>query len=195
MTSTTPRGQPDDSLGNDNGCCERSAAHPPAEWVTQRFAEMEGPLVAYTRRRVHGDWDSAREVVQEVFVKLCQQAWPDIEPAATAWLYKTCRNRAIDITRRKGRIPMLQSGNNVSALQDSSQVLPDEQMEHGENLEAMRIEIEQLTEQQQEILRLRLKDGLSYQQIAEVMGLTASNVGYHLHQAVTKLRCRLRSAP
>ena len=66
-------------------------------------------------------------------------------------------------------------------------------MERGESMEAMRNQIEQLSDQQQEVLRLRLKDGLSYQQIAEVTGLTPSNVGYHLHQAITKLRSKLCS--
>ena len=57
----------------------------------------------------------------------------------------------------------------------------------------IRQQIEQLSDQQQEVLRLRLKDGLSYQQIADVTGLSASNVGYHLHQAVTTLRAKLRT--
>ena len=65
--------------------------------------------------------------------------------------------------------------------------------EQGSLTKGLRQQIEQLSEQQQEVLRLRLKDGLSYQQIADVTGLSASNVGYHLHQAVTTLRSKLRT--
>ena len=48
--------------------------------------------------------------------------------------------------------------------------------------------VHQLSPRQQEVLRLRLHAGLSYREIAEVTGLTVSNVGFHLHQAVRSLR-------
>jgi RNA polymerase sigma-70 factor (ECF subfamily) len=48
--------------------------------------------------------------------------------------------------------------------------------------------VHQLSPRQQEVLRLRLHAGLSYREIAEVTGLTVSNVGFHLHQAVRNLR-------
>jgi RNA polymerase sigma-70 factor (ECF subfamily) len=150
-------------------------------------------LVAYTRRRLGGNLEIAREVVQEAFAKLCVQAWPDIEPQVTAWLYKTCRHHAIDITRRNGRIAMIQMGTNVTTLHDRSQRVAERSAERSDDLAAVREQIGQLSDQQQEVLRLRLKDGLSYQQIADVTGLSASNVGYHLHQAVTTLRSKLRT--
>lgn len=165
---------------------------PPSTWVAEVFARLEAPLVAYARRRLAGDLESARDVVQEAFVKLCQQAWPDIQPRVTAWLYKTCRNRTIDLIRREGRSKM--STSDVTTLRDAAQPLPGERVEHSEQLQRMRTHIEELPDQQQEVLRLRLQDGLSYQQIAEVTGLTASNVGYHLHQAVVNLRVCLRAS-
>lgn len=45
-----------------------------------------------------------------------------------------------------------------------------------------------LPDRQQEILRLKFSGGLSYKQIAEVTGLTVSNVGVILHTAIGKLR-------
>ncbi len=166
---------------------------PPTEWVAHVYARLEVPLVTYVRR-ICGDWETARDVVQEAFVKLCQQAWPDIEPHATAWLYRTCRNRAIDLTRREGRMSMVHGGTDVSSLQDRAGSQPDEQASHGEQIERMRTQVFGLPDQQQEILRLRLHDGLSYKQIAEVTGLTVTNVGYHLHQAIASLRVRMQAA-
>ena len=186
--SVTGGSNPDGSTTEN--ACQRV---PPSQWVASRFAHLEGPLIAYTRRRLGGNLEIAREVVQEAFAKLCVQAWPDIEPQATAWLYKTCRHHAIDITRRNGRIAMIQMGNHVTTLHDRSQQVAERSAEQSDDLAAIRQQIEQLSEQQQEVLRLRLKDGLSYQQIADVTGLSASNVGYHLHQAVTTLRSKLRT--
>lgn len=193
--TTTPSGcQPNESERPDPTGDLGGRCRPPSEWVAAQFTALESQLVSYARRHLGGDWESAREVVQEAFAKLCQQAWPEIRPAATAWLYRTCRNRAIDITRRKGRIPMIQAGTDVTTFRDTSQTLPGSHLERREKLQAMHAEIELLTDQQQEVLRLRLKDGLSYQQIAEITGLTASNVGYHLHQAVSRLREKLGHA-
>jgi RNA polymerase sigma-70 factor (ECF subfamily) len=90
---------------------------------------------------------------------------------------------------------MLQLGNNISSLHDGSRQAAQCPVELSDELSAMRHWIETLTDQQQEVLRLRLKDGLSYQQIAEVTNLSASNVGYHLHQAVTALRNKLHCTP
>ena len=166
---------------------------PPAYWVAEVFARLEVPLVAYVRRQLWGDLEAARDIVQDAFVKLCQQAWPGIEPHATAWLYQTCRNRAIDLTRREGRMNAIHTGTDVASLQDRAGHGPDHRAEEGEQLDQLRAGVGQLTEQQQEVLRLRLHDGLSYRQIAEVMGLTTTNVGYHLHQAISQLRTTLEA--
>ncbi|MCA9129513.1 MAG: sigma-70 family RNA polymerase sigma factor [Planctomycetales bacterium] len=162
---------------------------PPTEWVAEVFARYEVSLVAYARGRLNGDVEEAKDVVQEAFVKLCQQRWPDIEAHVTAWLYRTCRNRAIDISRREGRMSSVHTGGtDVSEIRDQAARRPEDRASQDEQLLRMRNQMHQLPEQQQELLRLRLHDGLSYKQIAQVTGLTASNVGYLLHQAVTSLR-------
>ncbi len=168
-----------------------SSTTPPAQWVAEVFARLEVPLVAYVRRQLWGDLETARDIVQDAFVKLCQEEWPYIEPHATAWLYRTCRNRAIDLSRREGRMSAFHTGTDVASLQDRAGNGPDHRAEEGEQLDQLRAGLGQLTEQQQEVLRLRLHDGLSYRQIAEVTGLTTTNVGYHLHQAIAQLRTRL----
>jgi RNA polymerase sigma-70 factor (ECF subfamily) len=48
-----------------------------------------------------------------------------------------------------------------------------------------------LPEREQEVLRLKFQGGLSYEEIARVTGLSASNVGFLIHSAVKKLRARL----
>lgn len=167
---------------------------PPADWVAEVFARLEVPLVAYVRRQLWGDLEAARDIVQDAFVKLCQQVWPDIEPHATAWLYRTCRNQAIDLSRREGRMNAIHTGTDLASLQDRAGHGPDHRAQEGEQLDQLRAGVGELTEQQQEILRLRLHDGLSYRQIAEVTGLTVTNVGYHLHQALSQLRTRLSAS-
>ncbi len=171
--------------------CQPTGQTPPREWLAEVFARLEIPLLAYVTKCSHGRREIAQDVVQEAFVKLCQQAWPEIESHATAWLYRTCRNRAIDINRREGRMNHSNSTTDVTDLQDPVQQPADMRAEQGEQMERLRLELGKLPERQQEVLRLRLHDTLSYKQIAEITGLSVTNVGYHLHQAVASLRARI----
>ncbi len=166
---------------------------PPSGWIAELFARLEVPLVGFVRRRLGGDIEGARDIVQEAFVKLCQESWPSIEPHATAWLYRVCRNRAIDLSRREGHMTAIHTQLDVAGLRDQNE-LPDASLQQSEQLAQLQAAVIRLTEQQQEVLRLRLHDGLSYRQIAEVTGLTMTNVGYHLHQAITQLRKRVEGS-
>ena len=49
-----------------------------------------------------------------------------------------------------------------------------------------------LSPNQQEVVRLKFQDELSYKQISSVTGLTVSNVGFLLHTAIRRLRDGLR---
>ena len=44
---------------------------------------------------------------------------------------------------------------------------------------------------QQEVIRLKLQDGLSYREISEVTGLSVSNVGFLMHQGIKSIRERM----
>ena len=49
-------------------------------------------------------------------------------------------------------------------------------------------QLQKLSDVQREIVRLKFQSGLSYAEIAQVTGLSATNVGYHLHSAIKNLR-------
>ena len=52
-----------------------------------------------------------------------------------------------------------------------------------------------MTPNQREVIRLKFQNDLSYKEIAEVTGLSATNVGFLLHVALKKLRELLHEAP
>jgi len=52
--------------------------------------------------------------------------------------------------------------------------------------------LEHLSPNQQEVVRLKFQDELSYKQISSVTGLTVSNVGFLLHTALRRLRSGLQ---
>jgi len=49
-----------------------------------------------------------------------------------------------------------------------------------------------LSDRQQQVLRLRLHQGMSYQQISDATGISVSSVGFQIHEALIALRSLLR---
>ena len=48
--------------------------------------------------------------------------------------------------------------------------------------------IDELPERDREVMALKFQNGLSYKDIARILGLSVSNVGFIIHQSVNKLR-------
>jgi RNA polymerase sigma-70 factor (ECF subfamily) len=68
---------------------------------------------------------------------------------------------------------------------------PEDVAVAGEEHRRVAESIDELTPRQREILQLRMQAGLSYREIAEVTGLTTTNVGFHLHRALASLKKQL----
>ena len=156
----------------------------PAELIDRLVREHERPLLAYASRMLGGDWQGAQDAVQETFLRLCREDRAKIESRIPAWLFTVCRTRVIDMQRTKRATPI--DASQVSVADPSpgaDQVIANDE-EH-QQLAGM---VDELSPRQQEVLRLRMQAGLSYREIAEVTGLTVSNVGFHLHAAVKSLR-------
>ena len=70
---------------------------------------------------------------------------------------------------------------------------PEERVERSEQLDRIEQLVQQLSENQQEVIRLRFQSGLSYRDISEVTGLSVSNVGFLIHTGLKKIRQQLDS--
>ncbi len=72
-------------------------------------AELQAPLTRYATRLV-GDPDRARDIVQDTFVKLMAQTAEAVEGHVAEWLFTVCRNRALDVLRKEGRMKRFEEG-------------------------------------------------------------------------------------
>ena len=64
-------------------------------------------------------------------------------------------------------------------------------VEQQEESGRVREQIASLPDRQQEVLRLKFQEGLSYREIAAITDVSVSNVGFLLHTALKTLRGRL----
>ena len=162
----------------------RTAKRQEFEEIVHRF---EIPLLQYARR-ITGDREQARDVVQETFVKFQRNGALRHEDDPATWLFTVCRNAALNVCRKERR--MMYVDEEVIEARESEQPMPFDQLEQKEATGFLLRIVGTLPQRQQEVIQLKFQNDLTYQQIAEIMRTTANNVGVLLHTALKTLRLR-----
>ncbi len=154
-------------------------------WIHAAVDQYEGPLVRYATH-LTGSVDAGRDVVQETFLRLCRAERDKVEPHLTQWLFTVCRNRALEVARKETRMKVLVE---IPVCEPAAE--PSTECETQETTSEILRLLETLPDNQQEVVRLKFQNGLSYREISEVAGLSITNVGYLLHTAIQTLRRKM----
>jgi RNA polymerase sigma-70 factor, ECF subfamily len=136
-----------------------------------------------------GSRDDAREVVQEGFFRLWQaRERLDPESDPTRLLYAAVRNLARDRLRHRAveerAHPKLES-----PLLVESGLLQLEDAEEAEQTQAaVQRALELLSERQREVVVLRWRRQLTYEQIGAELGIAPSTASAHMQRAIAQLK-------
>lgn len=155
------------------------------KFIEQAMTDYESPLIGYAST-ILNDIDLARDVVQDTFIRLCQQDPGKVEDCVKSWLFTVCRNRALDILRKDKRNQPLEDLRWKKVAGTGLQ--PDESVEQHERMIQLTGYLDRLTSNQREVITLRFQQGLSYQDIQKVTGLTSGNIGFLIHTGLKRLR-------
>ncbi|MBK7580801.1 MAG: sigma-70 family RNA polymerase sigma factor [Myxococcales bacterium] len=158
------------------------------EWVLAALTHFEGPLLRFASGLVGSG--HAADVVQDTFLELYRADRGQVEGHLSAWLFTVCKRRAIDVVRERGRLAALEEDDGMQSP-DSG---PAARVERQESMSRVERALERLTERDRQVVILKFSAGLRYKEIAEVMELSASNVGFILHTAIKILREELGDA-
>ena len=161
-----------------------------SEWVRSLVDAHAADLTRYAAS-ILGDADAARDVVQDVFLKLWQTPRERIDGYVRPWLFRVCRNRALDLRRKGGRMDPLTDATAARAVADLPE--PDKLSESHDSYARIMQLMQNLPENQREVVRLKFQNGLSYKEIASVTDLSVTNVGFLLHTALKALRTSVAS--
>ncbi len=160
-------------------------------WLTQVFRENELAMMGYATHLL-GDRDRASDVVHDTFVRLCKQPRRQVEDRVRQWLFRVCRNRALDILKKESRMKTLDDANASRQIsRDSDPVSIAVMTERYENAQGL---LATLPPRQQEVIRLKIHGDLSYREISELTGLSVGNVGYLLSTGLKMIRNQLATA-
>ena len=143
--------------------------------------------------RFLGDADAAQDIAQEVFVRVYTSAnayRPDA--AFSTWLYRITANACFDEMRKRKRSSIIVPEETAESVPDPAPS-PEAQAESNELAREVRSAIASLPENQRIAVVLQRYEGLSYQQIADVMKSSVAAVESLLFRAKHTLRARLSS--
>lgn len=152
--------------------------------------EHESALVHYVAGLLRGDWERARDVVQEAFLKMCRQNADALEGGEKAWLFTVCRNGAYDRLRRSLR--RREEGGDWESLQEPGPD-PAETLARSDSAREVWQAVASLPAKKRETILLRFQQDMSYREIAEITGQPEGTVAYQIHDALNQLRRTLGS--
>lgn len=140
--------------------------------------------------------EDAEDVAQETFVKAFLSL-KDFKGQSSfyTWIYRIALNMAIDVRRKVAR----QGGKALEfdervALGASDLKLaeePDKTLERKQDAQVLEAALQELSEEHRIVLTLRELDGLSYDEIADVVGISKGTVMSRLHYARKRVQTSL----
>ena len=155
------------------------------------------PIVAYVYRMV-GDYDSALDLAQEVFIKVYNSLGryrPEFK--FSTWIYRIAHNAAIDHLRRQGSFRTedleveAEGGRTYEKPLASNAPTPEQLSERRERRAEIEEVVQALPPAYRELIVLRHAHDLSYDEIAEVTGLPLGTVKNRIFRAREAMRTHL----
>ncbi len=157
------------------------------------------PMIFSVLLRVLRNRQDAEEVSQEVFF----QAYKSLksfraDAQISTWLYRIAVNRALNHQRKKKLerwfsldFDSRSQGAQNSEYPDLTTEGPADLMKRCETEAIVRTAIDELPQKQRIAVLLNRYDGLSYEEIAKVMGVSVASVESRLHRAKQSLAVKL----
>jgi RNA polymerase sigma factor (sigma-70 family) len=159
------------------------------EAFENRVLPVKNKLFRFALRFL-GNEEEAKDVVQEVFIKVWngRQQMKEVENWE-AWCMRVTRNLSLDRIRlmnRKSTRPIEESFD----LQHADRT-PHESTEIGESMSKIAEMIAALPEKQRQVIHLRDVEGYSYQEICDILELDMNQVKVNLFRARNAVRERM----
>jgi len=153
-------------------------------WVLSVLERYEAPLLRFAARLL-GDAEAARDVVQHVFLRLCDRSAEELHDRVGPWLFAVCRHKAIDVLRARRETEPIGNGDGRTGFsREADPALAAQQQELYRRINDL---IERLPSAQREAVAL-WTEGFAYREIARITDRREGNVRVLVHRALKHLR-------
>jgi RNA polymerase sigma factor (sigma-70 family) len=162
---------------------------------TQAFRQLieltHGKLYRLVRH-LTGDAGDAEDVVQETYVRAWQRLGELRDPSAVrGWLSRIAKNLAYDRRRRERSQPTEPATLELLGSRLGERRSAEEQLALASEWAAVRTALAALPDKHREVLLLREVEDMSYDEIADLLGLAVGTVESRLHRARQALAKKL----
>jgi RNA polymerase sigma factor (sigma-70 family) len=139
--------------------------------------------------------EDAEEIVCDVYTCAWQRAaaYDAKRGSVMAWLAVMARNRAVDRLRKRREVISLDDDRHegLAASLISQTLGPDQVLAQFQSGSAVHRALESLTEQRRHLLGLAFFQGMTHEEIAEVVGMPLGTVKSHVRRALAALQGEL----
>ena len=169
--------------------------HGDRESFNELVVRWERPIYALAYRTI-GREEDARDVCQETFLRAFR-ALPGFRGQAkfSSWLYRIALNLCRDWMRRERRVAIVQPPEEIDLLEMAASAEPSESIEdlvvRRDYARIIERAMNALPEEQRTAIVLKEYHGLTFQEIADVVGCPLSTVKTRLYQGLSVLRREL----
>ena len=149
--------------------------------------------VAY---RIVGNYDDASDVAQDAMIKIFKNlCYFEERSKFTTWMYRIVTNTALDFLKKNRRNKVISIDETISGEENdygkqlaSDEATPQELVEQDERKQAVLKALYKLTPEHRAVLVLRDINGLSYDEIANVLMCSEGTVKSRINRARKSLR-------
>ena len=155
------------------------------EELERVFDNYYSKIFNYFRSRISSR-EEAQDLTGEVFVKIAG-AWERYDPeraAVSTWIFTIARNVLTDFLRRNRGVTL--------ELEELPVTDRYNNLENSDSREAILKAMTNLNDKEKEVLVLKYWSDLGNQEIASMLGISASQVGVVLYRSLKKLQPHLK---
>lgn len=165
----------------------------PSSELDEIFQRYHGKIFA-AAYRVTGSAQDAEDVLQTVFLRLLKrQNELRLDPNPGAYLHRAAINAGLDLMRARSRKRAIALDDLDVPPEGHRGHSPELQQQDRELRRGLRQAILGLSNKSAEVFTLRFIEGVSNQEIANLLGMSQTAVGVTLHRARHQIKDEIRS--
>lgn len=149
-----------------------------------RYQEHAKGVLELARSVLRSDHEAAFDVVQETFARFWE-SYPEDRPenAVRPWLLRVAYNLCANHLRDQRSEPLGEGDEDVADHRTGVQ----EDVMDGESQRLLREVADRLPEKQRTVLQLKIDEGMTYEQIAEIMGCSEISAKRYMKLATDRV--------
>lgn len=138
--------------------------------------------------RLGGDYDEARDIAQEVFLRIYQELKRfDTSRRFFPWMYRVAHNTCVNLLHKRPR-DVTPLDNLLDLTDDTAPGSPDDSYEQTERTQMVHAALQALPASYREPLVLKYLEGLSYRQISQMLDVPVTTVEARLFRGRNMLK-------